>query len=98
LDEVDRCVWQLGDRVVWSPHENLLRRLPEDRPSLPSSIVRESDLEPWFKRFIWKHALPFFYDPPPKGFNIVVQNTARVGQAFSCHGFWALGTSRPPPP
>ena len=79
-DELDRCVWHLGDRIVWSPHDTLLRRrLPGDRPELPAEITREADLEPWFERFIWKRTLSLFYDPPPQGFNIVVQNTARIG-------------------
>ena len=79
-EEFDRCIWQLGETVVWLPHENLLRRrLPTDSQNLPSQVSCEADLEPWFERFIWKHALPLFYDPPPQAFNLIVQNTARVG-------------------
>jgi hypothetical protein len=78
----DRCVWQLGESIVWSPHENLYRRrLPEDLAPPPDAIASELDLEPWFERFIWKKALQFFYDPPPHGFNVIVQNTARGGMA-----------------
>lgn len=81
-DTFAKCIWQLGERVLWLPHEDLIRRrLAEDRASPPRSIGAEVDLEPWFERFIWKKALPFFYDPPPQGFNLVVQNTARGGTA-----------------
>lgn len=82
VDAFDKCIWQLGDRIVWSPHDNLLRRrVIEDRSSPPEIISSEADLEPWLERFIWKKGLSFFYDPPPQGFNLVVQNTARGGQA-----------------
>lgn len=81
-DAFDKCIWQLGERIVWSPHENLLRRrLAEDQALPPDIISSEVDLEPWLERFIWKRALSFFYDPPPQGFNLVVQNTARGGVA-----------------
>lgn len=80
FDEIDRCIWQLGERVVWSPHDNLLRRrLADDRAEPPDTISCETDLEPWLERFIWKKALEVFFDPPPQGFNVVVQNTARTG-------------------
>lgn len=80
VEAFDRCIWQLGQRIVWSPHDNLIRRkLVNDCTPPPDKIASEVDLEPWFERFIWKKAHHFFYDPPPQGFNLVVQNTARGG-------------------
>jgi hypothetical protein len=78
-EEFDRCIWQLGQKVVWSPHENLLRRqVAGDAPELPSQVACERDLEGWFELFLWKHAPTMLYDPLPRSFSLVVQNTARI--------------------
>lgn len=63
--------------VRWTPETRELRRgsLAGGR-SLPETIVREVDLEPWFEQFLWID-YSGFYDWKPQALSAVVENTAR---------------------
>jgi hypothetical protein len=74
--EFDQFVWKLGLRIAWNPNARELRRVL-DVQSLPSTITREQDLEPWFERYLFRRAADEFFEPRPPSFNLIVQNTAR---------------------
>jgi hypothetical protein len=81
-ESFNRYIWLLAERVVWSPHDSLIRRRTgNDQSQLPAKIECERDLEGWFERYVWKRASTAFFQPPPRSLSIVVQNTARVGNA-----------------
>jgi hypothetical protein len=83
-DDLGRLIFAMGSlqpnsrAIEWLPDERRLRRRSDDGvPNLPHSIEREKDLEPWFERYLWLNARSF-YDPAPRNFSIVVENTART--------------------
>jgi hypothetical protein len=79
-EDFDHCIWQLGQRVIWLPNERRLRRqIANGYGDLPEEVTCERDLEKWFERFAWSHAISLLYDPRPKSYSLIVQNTARGG-------------------
>jgi hypothetical protein len=86
VEEFDRFIWLLGERVSWNPHDRLVcRQVGAGVPQLPATIQNERDIEGWFERFVWRNAARMFYEPPPLSLSIIVQNTARLG---SSSGRW----------
>ena len=78
--EVDEIIHSLAlqRKVEWIEESRQVRLvLPGQQPELPSVILMEKDIEPWFERYLWLHPSMFF-DPVPQGLKLMVQNTARI--------------------
>jgi hypothetical protein len=78
LEDFDALARALWPNVVWDDARRRLGRAPDLR-NLPAIISRESDLEPWFERYLSRQAVEAFFETRPPSLNIVVQNTARGG-------------------
>jgi hypothetical protein len=74
--EIDGLIWAAFPKVSWDP---ITRQLKLTRLSeFPDTINQESDLEPWFERFLLREAAKKFFKHPPPNLSFIVQNTARV--------------------
>ena len=62
--DVDSFIWAAGPQISWDPVNQQIKLAELTR--FPSAIQREADLEPWFERYLLRHASEGFfpYTPP----------------------------------